>query len=301
MTDKKKSKQTTEAKAKVENKAQEEQAVKEETANEESVDEQSKGCESEESDFRVDPMGLAALFATGAMNNAQMPKLIYKKIHAIMSDAGKVGKAGEVSFPGTKYNYQKAEDIVNEIRKHMINHDVIVFPVNVEREDFNPELPLMSNVDVVYRFVAVEDGSFIDVPMTGSGTDKGDKGIYKALTGAFKYLLKQTLMIETGEDDYDKDASEANPSSGKQVEATGSLNGTDYERVKIYSTKAGKDLWLWAETNNHRGSQHKFWGESPAQSDAKFAAAGGAIDGAEESQQSTKKVSSRDIKNTLPG
>jgi hypothetical protein len=50
-----------------------------------------------------------------------------------------------------------------------------------------------------------EEGNFLSFRAAGSGNDKnskgvGDKGIYKALTGASKYALLKTFMMETGDD-----------------------------------------------------------------------------------------------------
>ena len=38
------------------------------------------------------------------------------------------------------------------------------------------------------------------VKVLGDGADTGDKASYKAMTGAMKYALRQTFVIETGDD-----------------------------------------------------------------------------------------------------
>jgi hypothetical protein len=69
-------------------------------------------------------------------------------------------------------------------------------------------------VVMVYRFAHAPTGSFIDVPVSGEGADVGDKSANKALTGAYKYALRQALLIETG-DDPDKFPSEP-PQNGQR-------------------------------------------------------------------------------------
>jgi len=131
--------------------------------------------------------------------------LIYGKILKIMEQVQPVKKGGRVSFKSTNYSYQKAEDMVASIRELMIKEKVIVYPVGCNYGEGNTH-PL-TLISMAYRLMAVEDNSFLDVRIPAQGYDSGDKGVYKALTGAYKYMIKQTFMIESGEDDYDKDAS----------------------------------------------------------------------------------------------
>jgi hypothetical protein len=59
----------------------------------------------------------------------------------------------------------------------------------------------LTTIKLSYEFINVDNpseklaGSF-----EGCGSDKGDKGAYKAITGALKYALTSTFLIETGDD-----------------------------------------------------------------------------------------------------
>lgn len=55
-----------------------------------------------------------------------------------------------------------------------------------------------------------ETGFYETTLITGEGADKGDKGGYKAYTGALKYFLADTFMVATG-DDAEKESPEMNP------------------------------------------------------------------------------------------
>lgn len=55
-----------------------------------------------------------------------------------------------------------------------------------------------------------ETGFYEATVITGEGADKGDKGGYKAFTGALKYFLADTFMVATG-DDAEKDSPEMKP------------------------------------------------------------------------------------------
>lgn len=55
-------------------------------------------------------------------------------------------------------------------------------------------------VKVRFQLHDIETGAFEEAYFFGEGFDKGDKGIYKAYTGALKYYLANTFMVATGDD-----------------------------------------------------------------------------------------------------
>jgi hypothetical protein len=58
-----------------------------------------------------------------------------------------------------------------------------------------------------------ESGERLDFPWVGAGTDKGDKGIYKALTGGAKYFLLKMFLIATGDDPEREDVKTIQPAA----------------------------------------------------------------------------------------
>jgi hypothetical protein len=53
---------------------------------------------------------------------------------------------------------------------------------------------------VTYRLTHAPSGESEDCQVLGEASDAGDKAAPKALTGAYKYFLRQTFLIETGDD-----------------------------------------------------------------------------------------------------
>ncbi len=51
-----------------------------------------------------------------------------------------------------------------------------------------------------YRFYDIATGEYIEGSMEGDGADSGDKGVYKAITGAIKYIMTSTFLIPTNDD-----------------------------------------------------------------------------------------------------
>ena len=83
----------------------------------------------------------------------------------------------------------------------MIKQKLIIYPCDCYTDNFDGS---EKDITITYKIVAIEDGSSIDIQVAGGGHDSTDKKTYKALTGAYKYALRQTFMIETGDNDPDK-------------------------------------------------------------------------------------------------
>ena len=118
-----------------------------------------------------------------------------------MNDTERIPKDGKVEFNKTKYKYLSAEAIVENIRKEMIKQKLIIYPIACTTDNTDGS---GKDITATYRILAIEDGSSIDVQVTGGGHDSTDKKSYKAMTGAYKYALRQTFMIETGDNDPDR-------------------------------------------------------------------------------------------------
>lgn len=205
----------------------------------------------------------------------KMP-LIYTKIYEIMSSIDGVKKKGKVAFGQTNYSYQTAEDLVKAIKPKLVEAKVIVFPIEATRAQNASDSPsdtVLIEIKVTYRFLAIEDGSYIDVPVLSAGADKGDKAVYKANTGAYKYAIKQTFAIEAGEDDVDKDASDLHPIKPQALKtANGTYKGEDYTRMNGISQKSGTPYVRWEPINKPKtGVPQIFW------SDQQFTTAGGVV------------------------
>jgi len=135
------------------------------------------------------------------MSEEKLKPLIYQKIFNVMKDIEYMEKDGEVSFNKTHYRYLSAEKIVENCRKEIIKQQLIIYPCSCITDSYEGS---QKDITITYRVLAIEDGSFIDVQVTGGGHDSTDKKSYKAMTGAYKYALRQTFMIETGDNDPDK-------------------------------------------------------------------------------------------------
>ena len=77
-----------------------------------------------------------------------------------------------------------------------------------------------------YSFMDVDSDHELNGTWFGSGTDTGDKGLYKAITGGIKYVLNTNFLIPTGDDPENNDDNENG--NGKAAEkAIGKATITD--------------------------------------------------------------------------
>jgi len=133
---------------------------------------------------------------------------IYEAMSAAYDEVGYVRKKRGDNL---NYTYAGEKDIIAEVRPAMVEHGIFCHVVkydDVKQEQYTTargSVMLRSTLHAVVRF-AHESGTYIDVEAVGEGSDSGDKSLNKAMTCAYKYALRQTFVLETG-DDPDKDAS----------------------------------------------------------------------------------------------
>jgi len=124
-------------------------------------------------------------------------KGIASKIVKVMEGIESVSKDGFNAFH--KYKYVTDAAIVTEIRKSMIANKVVAIPKQLSCSQ-NGDL---TTIQVEYTLIDAESGESLTSLVYGYGQDKGDKGIYKAATGAEKYFLMKTFLLATDDDPED--------------------------------------------------------------------------------------------------
>jgi len=145
----------------------------------------------------------------------EMSAKIATALHNVMAKVGYVQKGSENKFHG--YKYASEADLLERLRPALIEEGLILIPsvemVRPMDEHGN------TIVDMKYTLVH-RDGDVWPTPIriSGCGNDRakngavGDKGVYKAITGANKYFLFKLFQIETGDDpERDQQASSSEP------------------------------------------------------------------------------------------
>jgi hypothetical protein len=146
-----------------------------------------------------------------------------KKLSAIMAEVSHVEKSGKNTFQN--YNYQRATDMAAAIRKHLSDKHIVMVPDIVESHSYTVPAKegVMQAIDVKvkYTFIDGETGATISFVGMGTGTDKGDKAVYKAHTGALKYALKDFFLIpEEGDDPEADESTDKHANTARPTRAT---------------------------------------------------------------------------------
>jgi hypothetical protein len=119
------------------------------------------------------------------------------------------------------YSFAGEADLIASLRPAMLSHGLSVAPIGVtvlEQGRYQTlKGGLLNHVvaAVTYCLTHAPSGESEDCQVPGEASDVGDKAAPKALIGAYKYFLRQTFLIEMG-DDPDRYASadqEAAPAS----------------------------------------------------------------------------------------
>lgn len=135
---------------------------------------------------------------------------LYGKLAEVLARVDRIPKNGHNSH--FNYDYVMESDLVDQIRPMLAERKIVVLP-SVEEATQNGSL---STLRIRFRFIDAESGDFEDIVFVGQGQDTGDKGYYKAYTGAVKYMLMKTFLVATG-DDPDRDDNSG--SRGKRTKA----------------------------------------------------------------------------------
>jgi ERF superfamily len=116
-----------------------------------------------------------------------------------------------------KYDYVQSVDVLGKLRRLLFDAGILVVPAAHKPEHLqfssrSGSPSFLTSVELVYRFVDTETSESIAVPWVGCGVDTGgDKGIYKAFTGALKYMLLSTFLVPTSNDPERDELTEPEP------------------------------------------------------------------------------------------
>ena len=143
----------------------------------------------------------------GIINNN---KNIISALHKSYCDIKEVGKNGR--NPSQGYNFRTHEDITLAVKEVFKANGIILIPKVLESKTTFTEREseyqgkkkiatiIYTEVHIEFTFYHTSGESLTAVGL-GHGVDKGgDKSVYKAHTGALKYVLTQMMGITEGDD-----------------------------------------------------------------------------------------------------
>lgn len=157
-----------------------------------------------------------------------MAKNLHQKMLEVMSNIEYLNKDDAVKYGSTSYRAMSEEKVTMTVRKELIKQGIVVYPIKQTVEkDGN-----ITTTNTEYKMVNADDPQdYVILASSGQGADTQDKGVGKAMTYSFKYLLLRTFAIPTGEDP-DKVASEQIDDEMKKAEIKRLIEQTDTDTVK---------------------------------------------------------------------
>lgn len=158
------------------------------------------------------------------------PKSIAAKLSEVLGAVAQVPKLGKNT--AQDYRFARESDLVDMIRPMLAERKLFLHQslLSQSREPLyqtrSGGTMVLTIIEVAFVWVDGETGEKSDPAVfPGYGADPGDKGIYKALTGAEKYFLMKTFLVSTGDDPeadekVDKAAAAAEAAKGSRVAST---------------------------------------------------------------------------------
>lgn len=131
-------------------------------------------------------------------------KNVLKKLNKVMDEVGRIPKNGRNDFH--HYDYVMESDTTDKVRESFVKHGLVLIPDSEEisvRERVDKDgvlVPDITRLKIKVTIYDTETAESLSFNVYGEGLDSGDKGVYKAFTGAMKYGLLKSLLISTGDD-----------------------------------------------------------------------------------------------------
>ena len=177
-------------------------------------------------------------------------KNLAQKILSVMENVTSVQKKGYNDFQ--KYKYARESDYIEAIRPALIAHGVAVYPSLVSmRTEPLPKEGILTTVEMKFTLVNTDDtNDRQEIVIPGQGSDKGDKGVYKAITGAKKYFVANTFLIPTFDDPEASEYDEPKPTysqTGLSSKATAAKTAVAAPVTKVAVDTADSEIGKKAE------------------------------------------------------
>jgi len=147
-------------------------------------------------------MNIREAFEIGDAYFTQNAKLQQKKnkVRKELAQKGILGRDGFNNFD--KYKYFSEAQYKLLFTELLSKNDLELKVDEVTNIPYpgTEKMPFGRVITLEFTLIDAETGFYETSKVSGEGADKGDKGGYKAYTGALKYYLANTFMVATGDD-----------------------------------------------------------------------------------------------------
>lgn len=127
---------------------------------------------------------------------------VYEAVAHVCERLGWIEKDGSVSFGRTNYDYVTEAQFIAQTKPLMDEAGLVIHPYSTDviLDEVSGNVFIRVGYFLVASKYKGEGDRRMEISTVGSGSTSDDKGSYKAMTGAFKYALRQTFRVPTGDD-----------------------------------------------------------------------------------------------------
>lgn len=131
------------------------------------------------------------------------PKNVHEALNQLMGRVGYVQKESKGELP---YTFASEPAFIRAVRPHMVDLGLIIYQTDVEKlyiESYTSKKGSIAFARIFkfwFTITHTPTETHQVVTAIGEGTDYGDKASNKCMTVALKYVMRQSLLIETGDD-----------------------------------------------------------------------------------------------------
>lgn len=129
-------------------------------------------------------------------------KSLIGKLSKILGEIEKIEKDGH----NDHYNYDYVtEAAVSELLRKKLSENCLFITMEVDESRVNVRQvggkdKMLTEIKTIHTIHDGETGEKLRLKFQGQGADNGDKGMYKAATGAVKYFLLKQFLVSSGDD-----------------------------------------------------------------------------------------------------
>ena len=120
---------------------------------------------------------------------------VYAAIAEVQADVSALGLAKTERNEGQKYDFRGIDGLLNLLSPILVKRSLFIVPTVVDHAITHTGKTVHVIIEVEYAITHVDDQSAVIVRTFGEGLDYSDKAMYKALTGAFKYMAYPIFCI----------------------------------------------------------------------------------------------------------
>lgn len=147
------------------------------------------------------------------------------KLCAIMRAVDSIAELGENDSAG--YTYARESEVKKAFRGELAKRKVFLAPKCLESRRVAVQLPTrvgpidtwVTELRVEWTFYDGDSSATITCVVDGAGEDQSDKGVYKALTGSLKALLRSAFLVPGADDPDSNSKTLGKETREKKVEA----------------------------------------------------------------------------------